>query len=132
MEHWSVYGVLVQHRIAVFPLLAGGHLAAQLMDQGLHPIADTQDGETLLKDPAWHQGSTGVIHAGRSAGEYDALGIHVLHRLPRGGRRQDLGVDLKLPDSSSNQMTVLGAEVNDDDTFTNRLSARFNFGRRTF
>ena len=41
----------MQHGGAVFLLVPRLHFAAQLVDQGLHPVANTQDRQPAFKDP---------------------------------------------------------------------------------
>ena len=103
----------MKHRRAVLLLLARHDLAAQLVDQGLQPIADPKYGYLLFEYPGRDlRGAIGV-NAGRATGKDHAPGIKVLHRLPGCGSPDDFGVDIEIADSARNEVSVLRPEVDD-------------------
>ena len=105
----------MQGGVAELLLGAAGHRAAQLVHQRLHAVADAQHRQLPLKHPVRDERRAVLVHAGRSAGEDDALGVDALHLFPRVGGVGNLGVDLQLPDPAGDEVAVLGAEVDDGD-----------------
>ena len=85
--------VLVQDRVAKLLFGPRGYLAAKLMHQGLHAVADAQDRQMALEDPIRYPGSPFFIHAGGTAGEDHTLGIEVFYRVPRAPGLGDYRVD---------------------------------------
>ena len=114
---------LVQGGVAELLLGAPGDGAAQLVHQGLHAVADAQHRQLPLKHPVRDERRAVLVHAGRSPGQDDALGVDAFHLFPRIGGVGNLGVDLQLPDPAGDEVAVLGAEVDDGDTLVD-LPAR--------
>ncbi len=105
---------LVQHRAAVLaPLVAADH-AAELLGNELGSVANAQDGNAELVDGGIEPGRVLDVDRGRPAGQDD--GGRGLGRQRLGGDvvGHDLGIDPQLADSASDQLRVLGAEVDDE------------------
>ncbi len=76
---------------AVFALGGGGHPPAQGVGQGLHAVADAQDGQPALQHVGGDEGRSGLVDRGRPAGKDEAFGLqrqHLSRRAhPRGTAR---------------------------------------------
>ena len=116
----------------VFLRLAWNHLSAQLVNQGLHAVTDTQHRQITFKDPVGDPGGAGVVNAGRTAGEDNALGVDVPDRLPSAGSGKDLGIYFEISDAASDQVAVLRAEVDNDYALVDRLWFILRFGSPSF
>ena len=102
----------------VFPLVARRYLAAKLMRQQLHAVANAENRPAALEYKAWNLRRSVAIHARGAAGKNEALGIKRLHPLCRDVMRQQLAVDVMLPHPPSNKLTVLRSKVQDRDGIT--------------
>ena len=81
----------------------------------------------LLKDPAGNLGRPFFIYAGRSAGKNHSPRVQVFDRVPATFGLGYHGVDLQLTDTAGDEVAVLGAKIDNDDAFVNRLLAVFVF-----
>ena len=104
--------------MAVLAPGARGDLAAELVDHGLHAVADTQDRNPALVDPRGRKGGTRFVHAGGTTRQDDPFGIEGRHRLPRSIVGDDLAVYLALPDPPGDEAAVLRAEIDHQDGLT--------------
>jgi hypothetical protein len=100
---------------AVLALGARLNLAAELMREHLHAVADAQDRLAGVQDVARQQRRAVGIDAGRSAGQDEALGLEGANALFWRVMRDELAVDVVLADAARDQLTVLRAEVDDGD-----------------
>ena len=98
------------------------HLGAEQVTGKLHAVADAQDGDAKIKESGVAMRGARRVNAGGSAGEDQALGM----QFSDAGRRQvvahDLAEDVLLAHPPGDQLGVLRAEVEDEDTFTFGLS----------
>ena len=70
-----------------------------------------------MEDTAVHLGCLGSVNAGWAAAEDDSLGPE-RENFPDGdGMRDNLGIDVGLTDPASNDLGVLGAEIENQDPF---------------
>ena len=114
----SAAGVLDRERaLAVFALEPFLHPAAEKLREQLHAKTDAQHRHAQVEDVLIRQRRILGVHAGRAAGQDDALGLEPGDL--RGGRveAQDLGIDVALADAAGNHLGVLGAEIEEDDLF---------------
>ena len=114
--------------LAVLPggvVLGLGNPAAQIMGHQLAAVADAQDGHAPGEDGRVHLGGLGIIHAVGAAGEDDADGIHGADVRQRGGVGLYLAVDAALPDPAGDELIVLSAEVQHDDSLVRQGNSSF-------
>ena len=103
------------------------HFAPKLVGQGLHAIADPQD-----RQPAFNQVILDVwcafsVDGLRSTGKDDTLGVAVERlffiRMPG----EQIAVDVHIANAATDQLRVLGAKIQDDDSVTHYASLRREF-----
>src|SRR5947209_15687849 len=117
-----LWQILEERRAAVHPNLRGAvlafpgarHLAAKLVGEHLHAIANAEH-----RHPGLEQGAIGerralLIHAGRPAGEDDRLRRAGADPLPWHRPIDQLAVDAGLTHPASDQLAILRAEVEDE------------------
>src|SRR5262249_36949832 len=96
------------------------HLAAQRQASQLHAVADAEDGNAQLEQPRVAGRGAGLVDAGRAAGEDEAPGAQGLDSLGGQVVADKLAKDVLLAHAPGDQLAVLGAEVEDENTFTFR------------
>ena len=114
--------------LAVLPggvVLGLGNPAAQVMGHQLTAVADAQDGHAPGENGRVHLGGFGIIHAVGATGKDDADGIHGADVRQRGGVGLYLAVDAALPDPAGNELIVLSAEVQHDDSLVRQGNSSF-------
>ena len=94
------------------------HLAAEL-----HAVADAEDRHAEVEDPLVAAGGAGLVDAGRTAGEDDALERQLRQLIDGCAGREDAGVDVVLADPAGDQLDVLAAEIQDGDHFANHKAS---------
>ena len=102
-----VRNVLVQDCMAVLTLLCLDHLAAQLVSQHLHPVADAQYRQAAVVYPQRGKRCAFFINAGGAPGKDDPLWVDLTDVIPVRVGRYYLAVDVALPYSTRNQSAVL-------------------------
>ena len=102
---------------AKLPAAARRHLAAEQMAHQLHAVTDAEDGNAELKDGRVDGRGVFFVDAGRAAGEDDAGGLQFAHALGRDVVPDDLAEDVLLAHPAGDQLTVLRAEIEDENTF---------------
>ena len=113
---------------AVLPggvILGLGDPAAQVVGHQLAAVANAQDGHAPGEDGRVHLGGLGIIHAVGAASEDDADGVHGADLLQRGGVGLHLAVDAALPDPAGDELVVLPAEVQHDDSLVRQGDSSF-------
>ena len=114
--------------LAVLPggvVLGLGDPAAQVVGHQLAAVADAQDGHAPGEDGRVHLGGLGIIHAVGAAGEDDADGVHGADLVQRGGVGLHLAVDAALPDPAGDELVVLSAEIQHDDSLVRQGDSSF-------
>jgi hypothetical protein len=105
-------------------------VAAQLVGHELGPVADPEDGDVAAPDGRIRLRRGRVVHGVRAAGQDDPLRPAAFDLRPRGVVRQELRVDIELPDAARDQLSELAAEVEDDDGVgVGRAVIRSSLGR---
>ena len=99
--------------VAEFVFFTGHHGAAQLLGHGLHAVADAQHRHALLERRLRGPRGLGGGDGFRAAGEDDALGVEFGDVLGGGVEGADFAVDADFAYAASDQLGVLGAEVED-------------------
>ena len=85
------------------------------MGQGLHPVADTQDGQPTFENKGWYLWSVRLVNGSRPTGE-DKTFRRIAERLVSWGIPWiKFAVDLKFSDAACDQLGVLGPEINNSD-----------------
>ncbi len=101
---------------AVFPEIRADDLAAEQMRHELGAVADPEHRNAHIEKLLRKRRSTFRVYTGRAAREDDALRLS-LHDLIHAFRiRDDLAIHVCFPDSSCNQLVVLAAEINDQNS----------------
>ena len=121
-------GVEIRLGLAVLPggvVLGLGDPAAQVVGHQLAAVADAQDGHAPGEDGRVHLGGLGIIHAVGAASEDDADGVHGADLLQRSGVGLHLAVDAALPDPAGDELIVLSAEVQHDDSLVRQGDSSF-------
>ena len=95
------------------------------MGHQLTAVADAQDGHAPGENGRVHLGGFGIIHAVGATGKDDADGIHGADVRQRGGVGLYLAVDAALPDPAGNELIVLSAEVQHDDSLVRQGNSSF-------
>ena len=112
-------GIIVGLGLAVLPggvVLGLGDLAPQQVGHQLAAVADAQNGHTPGEDLGVHLGGGLQIHAVGAAGEDDADGVHGLQLGQGSGVGLDLAVHAAFPDTAGDELVVLAAEVQHDNS----------------
>ncbi len=93
-------------------------LPSQGLAGQLHAVADAQDGNAQVEEGRIAARRRGNVDAGRAAGEDQAARLQLRDA---GGRQvvaHDLAEDVQLAHPASDQLAVLRAEIQDQDSFT--------------
>jgi len=126
-------GSVVDDGVAVLALVGGFDLAAELVGEELHAVADAEDGKSGLEDVGRQLGRVVVVDRGRAAREDEAGRVELADVVPGGVVGDELGVDAGLADAAGDEHRELRPEVEDDDGLRvdgRRLGLRFAFERR--
>ena len=118
-------GVIVGLGLAVLPggvVLGLGDLAPQQVGHQLAAVADAQNGHAPGENFRVHLGGGVQIHAVGAAGEDDADGIHGLQLREGSGVGLDFAVHAALPHPAGNELVVLSAEVQHDNSLMRHKS----------
>ena len=127
-------GIVVGLGLAVLPggvVLGLGDLAPQQMGHQLAAVADAQNGHAPGENFRVHLGGGVQIHAVGAAGEDDADGIHGLQLREGSGVGLDFAVHLALPHPAGDELVILSAEVQHDNSLMRHkstLSHKFFLG----
>ena len=105
----------VDFRMAVFAFVGGADSSAEVMDDVLQSVADAEDRQAESEDGRVGGRRVGVIHRAGAAGEDDADGMVRLDFVDRGGAGKDDGEDILFADAAGDELSILRAEVEDDD-----------------
>jgi hypothetical protein len=108
--------------IAVLVMAGIDHLAAQLGGHGLHAIADAEHRHAQLEHRLGGARRLLFRHRGRTAGEDDPLGGEGTDEFPRHVIGMQFAVDVGLAHAPGDQLSVLGAEIEDQDLVVHVLS----------
>ena len=109
----------------------GDDLAAELVREELHAVADAEHGQAASRRPR-----SGVVRrvvlvdAGGAAGEDEAARLQLLDLLPGRVVRDELAVDAALAHAAGDEHRELRAEVDDDDRLGLDGDRRRGVGRR--
>jgi hypothetical protein len=85
------------------------------MDKSLHAVADAEDGEAGFENVLRDVGRVRFVDGARTAGEDEAFGADGHDLIARRVPREELAVDMRLADAASDELGVLGAEVEDGE-----------------
>ena len=110
-------GVQADQGLSILPLRGAGDLAAQHVHHQLAAVADAQDGHAPGVNLRVDGGGVRQVDAVGTAGEDDPLGIFGADGLQRRAVRVDLAVDVAFADTAGDQLVILAAEVDDNDSF---------------
>ena len=115
-EHFAV--IVHEHlRLAVLTLRCTADVTAQQMHHQLAAIADAQHRHTPGKDLRVDRGRILQINTVGATGEDDALGVLCLDDRQISFIGIDLTVDIVLADTARDQLVVLAAKVQHDNSF---------------
>ena len=106
---------------AVFAPAGAGDISTGEMSQQLHSVAEAQHRRAQLEQLGVGGGNTLAIDRIGSAREDDSLGLPLANPVHRAGRGMDLTVHVSLPHPSGNELSVLGAEIDDQDAVVMRF-----------
>ena len=101
-------------RGAVFAFGGGDDVPTQIARHEVQPVANAEDGDLSRPQARVRARRTFVVDRGRTAREDDGLGIAAGDLCPRRVVRDELRVDVQLPDPPSDELGVLAAEVQDE------------------
>ena len=102
------------------------HLASQVMDNKVQAIADPQDGQAQRENPRVRGRSIRVVDRGGATGEDQPKGTLRLNLGDRGGTRQHNREDILFSNTASDQLGILGAEVEDEDAVLVDVGHKFS------
>ena len=98
---------------SVFAFTGRGDLAAELVGEQLHAIADAQHRDAGIERRRVAARGGLLVDAGRSSREDERLGRPVADRRPRRGPRDQFAVDAGLANAARDQLAVLRSEIED-------------------
>ena len=110
-------GVHEHLSLAVLTLRCTADMAAQQMHHQLAAVADAQHGHAPAEDLRVDRGGILQVDAVGAAGKNNALGILRLDHRQVGFIGIDFTVDIVLADAARDQLIVLAAKVQHDDSF---------------
>ena len=105
----------VEFAASVFASGAMFYLSTEVMRHELHAVADAKDGDTEVKDRRIGLGRAFGVDAGRATAEDDAARVEFGDFVGGEVVANDLGVDLGFADATSDDLGVLGTEVENND-----------------
>ena len=85
------------------------------MGHELEAVADAQDRDAEVEDPAREQGRAFLVDALRPAGQDDARAWASLMASSGTVEREDFGIDAELADLAGDELGVLRPEIEDED-----------------
>jgi hypothetical protein len=88
------------------------------MRQELHTVADAQYRNTEIEIGLINERRAAVVDARRPAGKDQALGPECFHLIEPSVIRKYLAIDLRFANAPCNELCILGAEIEDQDSFT--------------
>lgn len=113
--------------LAILLLVSGGDLAAELLDEQLHAVADAEDGDAVLLDIAekavGERRGVGEMDGVGSSGEDDGAGGEGGDGGEGGGAGEAEGEHGEVADAAGDEVGVLGAVVEDEDEGAGRGGA---------
>jgi hypothetical protein len=98
-------------RGAILLSLSRGYLSSQMMGEQLHPVAYSQYRHVLIQDVARQLGRIRCIDAGWAPGEDEPPRIQAKDALSWRIPGEKLTVDVRLPYTSGDQLSILGAKI---------------------
>src|SRR5207247_2359366 len=101
----------------VLALVGGRDLAAELVGEQLHAVADAKDRQFLLEYPGRNHRCLDVVDARGSAGQDDAARPQLRDLVPWRVVRHQLAIHVTLANAARDQHRILRAEVDDDHRF---------------
>ena len=110
-------GVQVDQRLAVLALGCLANLAAQHVHHQLAAVADAEDGHAPVINFWVDRGRIRQVGAVGAAGEDDALGVFGLDFGKVGAVRINLAIYVAFADAAGDQLIILAAEIQNDDSF---------------
>ena len=119
----------IEVRGAVLARLRANHLTAERVREPLHPITDSENGHAELQNFCVADGRVRVIDRTWAAGEHEADRFERANFFERSGARKNRGENLLLADAARDQLRVLAAEIEDDDSVA---GAHSSLGVRRF
>ena len=119
-----------EDRLAVFARSAAGDLSAERLNHELQPVTDAEDRNAEFEDGRIALRRVFGINTRRAAGQDDALRALRPDGFGRRVERHDPAVHPAFTNPPRDQLTVLGAEIEDDDRFTHR--GGFSFAKDGF
>ena len=100
----------------VFPARRGRHPPSRQLREDLHAIAEAQDRRAQVEERSVGGGDVFSVHGVRPAREDYPAGIPVTNPSHGAGRGMDLTIDVRLAHPPRDELGVLGAEVDDQDS----------------
>jgi len=101
--------------VAVFAPWGRQHLAAEVMDDEMEAVADTENRGAEFEKLWIGRWGVGVINGRGAAGEDDAERLMLLNFGEGDGAGQDYGEDVELANAAGDELGVLRAKIEDDD-----------------
>ena len=116
-EQQGMFARVVELKLCgpVFPKRRGGNLPAQRVGHELCAVADPEDGNAQLENPCIALRNPLVEDAGGAPRENDSLHLPSLEPGRRDVVVEDLAVHAALPYAPSDELVVLGAEIQNGD-----------------
>jgi len=102
--------------VTEFTQLGTFNLAAQLLGHGLHAVADTEDGHAQVEYGLRATRAVGFVHGLRATGKDDAFRCEFADRFVVHVERMQFAVHTDFTHAASDQLGVLGTEIEDQDT----------------
>src|SRR5687767_6577052 len=115
LRSWSAVSVHVDHCMTELAVPRPPHLASQHVGHQLHAVADPEHRRAEFEDARRALGRAFLRHALRAARQDDAGRIFLAQRLDRRVEWQDFGVHGELAQTTSDELRVLRAEIQDED-----------------
>ena len=110
-------GVQRNQRLSIFPLRGLADFTAQIVHHELAAVADAQDRHTPGINFRIDGRRIGQISAVRATGKNDTLGIFGLDLGKVRAVRIDLTIHVAFTDAACNQLIILAAKVQNNDSF---------------
>ncbi|RMO84521.1 Cytosine deaminase [Pseudomonas syringae pv. maculicola] len=112
----TAFADYVNASVAELAQLGTRNLAAQLLGHGLHAVADTENRHTEVKYRLRAARAVGFVHGLGAAGEDHAFWSEFANRFVVHVKRMQLAIHADFTHAAGDQLGVLGAEVEDQDT----------------
>ena len=110
----------------IFPAVRFHDISAQGTRHPLHPIADSENRHAQMQDLDITHRRSGIVDGTGAAGEHDASGFETIDFIDGGVARKNGGKYFLLTNPPGDQLRVLAAEIEDDNTAA-CAHARFPF-----